>query len=110
MPYIKPERRTDLDPLIEALEDPVMEMGELNYCINELLWRFFVTKTGTNYGGINAMIGVMECSKLEFYRRVAGAMEDIKLAQNGEVFLGLEDLRKIWMGMKPLPVPTGNGS
>jgi len=35
---------------------------------------------------INAIIGALECAKLELYRRVAAPYEDDKIAENGDVY------------------------
>ena len=37
------------------------------------------------YSKINAIIGILECIKLELYRRVAAPYEDVKAAENGDV-------------------------
>ena len=37
------------------------------------------------YKWINRVIGVLECAKLEFYRRVATEKEDNAVASNGEI-------------------------
>ena len=36
---------------------------------------------------LNAAIGVLECAKLELYRRVVAMYEDGKIKENGDVFL-----------------------
>jgi hypothetical protein len=37
------------------------------------------------YYHINKAVGVLECIKMEFYRRVAAPYEDTKIEQNGDV-------------------------
>ena len=39
----------------------------------------------SNYADINSAIGVLECAKLELYRRQAAPYEDKKIEENGEV-------------------------
>ena len=39
-----------------------------------------------NYARFNEMIGVLECCKLELYRRVISNYEDKKMRQNGDVY------------------------
>jgi hypothetical protein len=46
----------------------------------------YLTENGRNYANINEVIGVLECAKLEIYRRVAAPYEDEKIDQNGDVF------------------------
>ena len=38
------------------------------------------------YSKINALIGVLECAKLELYRRVAAPYENDKIDENGDVY------------------------
>ena len=38
------------------------------------------------YRDFNAAIGVLECAKLELYRRAAATYEDAKLAEHGDVY------------------------
>ena len=35
---------------------------------------------------LNAIIGALECAKLELYRRVAAPYEDDKIIENGDVY------------------------
>jgi hypothetical protein len=59
--------------------------GELNYKItidiNEYLQHH-----GVSYTKINEVIGVLECAKLELYRRIAAPYEDKKKEENGDVY------------------------
>lgn len=84
MPYITQEQRE----LIEegALEDTDLNVGELNYVISSMLSRWLARPGRENYAGINALIGVLECAKLELYRRVAAPYEDEKIELNGDVY------------------------
>jgi len=79
MPYIKEEDREDLQ-YVRALD-----AGQLNFQITSIVDTYLTTK-GVNYGNINEAIGVLECAKLELYRRIASPYEDIKLRDNGEVY------------------------
>jgi len=81
MPYIKPERRLAID----SGEIP-KDSGELNYAVTKLLNRYLVTGTKINYQRFNDIIGVLECSKQEFYRRVVIEYEEIKKNDNGDVY------------------------
>ena len=80
MPYISTEDRNDLDN--RAMPETA---GELNYMISALLDDYLVEK-GKNYANINEVIGMLECAKLELYRRVAAPYEDEKIDQNGDVY------------------------
>lgn len=83
MPYIKQARRTILRRTgVEIARTP----GELNYQITSLINDYLGT-TGVDYSMLNQVIGVLECAKLELYRRVAAPYEDMKWAENGDVYV-----------------------
>ena len=87
LPYVKPENRVKyekaLDELIGILKSlPVEEVdGELNYVVTKILKQIYPLR----YFHINKAIGVLECAKLEFYRRVAAPYEDKKMKESGDV-------------------------
>lgn len=56
--------------------------GILNYIITKLL----LSTSPTNYYDYNSLVGVLECCKLEFYRRAVAAYENVKIKENGDVF------------------------
>lgn len=80
MPYISERGRQFLQETGDYPTSP----GELNYLITKLV-DFYLSKE-VNYTSINEVIGVLECAKLELYRRIAAPYEDKKLAQNGDVY------------------------
>lgn len=95
MPYIKQERRKELDPAIEALVEallnsnskPVVHMmneGDCNYVISKIM-HGFIASSGVKYKNLNAAVGVLECAKAEFIRMVVSPYEDIKIQENGPV-------------------------
>lgn len=79
MPYIKEEDRKP-ETLLE-FQTP----GELNYFISIFLDEYLI-KYGVTYTNINTLVGVLECVKLELYRRIAAPYEDKKKEENGEVY------------------------
>ncbi len=87
MPYIKPENRKKYDAVLKELVSilktlPPEEVdGELNYIVTKILKGVYPLR----YYHINKAIGVLECVKLEFYRRVASPYEDIKIKESGDV-------------------------
>lgn len=83
MPYIKKERRIPRDKRGYTANG----VGELNYAISRLC-DLYLEDYGEDYRNINAVIGALECAKLEFYRRIAAPYEDTKLAENGDVYHG----------------------
>jgi len=83
MPYI-----TNIDNRREALDDglePPKNAEELNFKITKLLDNYLYHH-GLSYITMNEIIGVMECAKLEFYRRIASPYEEKKIRENGDVF------------------------
>ena len=88
MPYIPQTDRTNL-----VAKNPPIKAGELNYLITKMCDEYLKNK-GLSYSNINEIVGVLECCKLEFYRRVAGTYEDVKLTENGEVF-SMENLTSV---------------
>lgn len=85
MPYIKKEDRKYLDRQIGALSKRILTEGELNYVISQLAHQSVKT-WGLGYANLNKIIGVLECAKIEFYRRVVVPYEDMKRRENGDVF------------------------
>lgn len=81
MPYIPQDRRD----YIEMWGDEPDTAGELNYTITVLCIEYLKAH-GTRYATLNEVIGVLECAKLEFYRRLAAPYEDAKIKQNGDVY------------------------
>jgi hypothetical protein len=81
MPYINQGVRASL----ESGRKPLLP-GELNYVISKEI-DGYITRKGLGYAAINDVIGVLECLKLEVYRRIAAGYEDEKSRLNGEVFL-----------------------
>lgn len=88
MPYIKQIYRKDIGPLIEALlKEMPIQPGNLNYTITAIINKYLdYDSRGFDYQSINTVIGVLECAKLELYRRIAVPYEDKKIEENGDVY------------------------
>jgi len=85
MPYVTPSRREELDSFIEDLmraSDLNLVAGDLNY----LFTRLMLFTQPSRYADYNALIGMLECCKLEMYRRAVGPYEDKKIVENGDVY------------------------
>jgi len=92
MPYIKQDKRSELDPAIDTLYQALVKLqvddemnnmeGNLNYAITKLLSMVY---SSPSYREINDAIGMLECCKLEYYRKVAVPYESQKEVENGEV-------------------------
>lgn len=91
MPYIKKKNREKYDKILEEVacifsRHDLNERniaGELNYLITSII------KTAVpfpqSYRVLNELIGVLECAKLELYRRTVAPYEDQKIQENGDV-------------------------
>ena len=79
MPYIKYDDRTRVE-LYGASSG-----GELNYLITQNCLDY-LDQTGLSYVNYNTVIGVLECAKLEMYRRAVAPYEDKKIEENGDVY------------------------
>lgn len=89
MPYIKPEDRLkfghELNELAKVMIDGVsLTPGDLNYLVTNLC-NFYMKRKGVSYTHYNDVIGVLECAKLEFYRRKIIPYEILKIKENGNV-------------------------
>lgn len=88
MPYIKPEHRYDFDKYLVGSPASVHPItpGELNYVFTKIILQYLANQGGISYTNINEVVGVLECCKLELYRRLAAKYEDGKIVENGDVF------------------------
>jgi len=88
MPYIKPERREMMMSLLQLDTPPEGEYdlevteGDLNFLITTIC----MSTNPSSYADYNALIGMLECCKLEMYRRAVAPYEDKKIKENGDVY------------------------
>lgn len=80
MPYI---RMTEREELKEGMLSRTP--GQLNYQLTQLL-DGYIQHHGLSYSTLNAIIGALECTKMELYRRIAAPYEDKKWSENGDVY------------------------
>lgn len=95
MPYIPQNERHKLDGTINQLITLIRDMtgstdlsaadGRLNYTITRLLIGVLSLAGDPKYHKFNAAVGVLECAKLELYRRLAAEYENKKIIENGDV-------------------------
>lgn len=87
MPYIAQDRRQQLDPAIEELQERLHKMGgnegDLNYVVSRLIGSAFQNET--RYHMIARVSGVLRNVYSEFYRRLAVPYEDTAIAKNGDI-------------------------
>lgn len=93
MPYITQEERNKIEPSLRQLHAalcglPQPHTGQLNYIFSRLIHSFILyTVNGvSSYHTINEAIGLLECAKLELYRRIAAPYEDKKKEEHGDVY------------------------
>jgi hypothetical protein len=80
MPYINKTDRWEIDDSEIGYFVPESP-GELNYVITRLCHRFLDTR-GRSYTEFNAVLGVLECAKLELYRRRMKEVREANAATN----------------------------
>lgn len=100
MPYIKPESRPFYDEGIEALvecmsdacevidpdEPGYLDAGALTYIFTRIA-EGFREICGDSYHTFHTIRGCLADAQAEFYRRVQAPYEDLKRAENGDVYV-----------------------
>ena len=87
MPYIKQDRRKELDPAIDVLSKILVEennVGDYNYAITRLIHNFVRSK-GVKYKNLSAAKGILNDAVDEFNRVVMSPYEDQKIKENGNI-------------------------
>ena len=93
MPYIT---KIDRKKYEKAIDDIVLQLnlsgldgfypvGDLNYIITTIIKKT-LDRQGIRYQTLNAVVGALECAKLELYRRLIAPYEDEKVKSNGDVY------------------------
>lgn len=83
MPYITRHRREEIDK-----GGTPENAGELNYVITTTIIKYLHELTcgqPNTYADYNEIIGVLECAKLELFRRIVVPYENKKKRLNGDV-------------------------
>jgi|TARA_R110000824_G_scaffold8760_4_gene39874 hypothetical protein len=93
MPYIREDKRKQIESELDQLVIKFLETqdeggtaGRLNYVISSMIGAILKNDRLLSYARINELIGVLECAKMELYRRVAAPYEDDKSRLNGDVY------------------------
>ena len=93
MPYIKNTSREKFNESLKQISDNILSIGDLNYCFSTIISNYLEDvkniEKSVGYYHYNQLIGVLECAKLELYRRLAAPYEDIKIKENGDVYNAL---------------------
>jgi len=91
MPYIKAEERKKFNFILNYLDELIKDskvfdsIGNVNYLITMICDKYIKEK-GEKYENFNNIIGVLECAKLEYYRRKTLPYENTKIEENGDVY------------------------
>ena len=93
MPYIREDKRKQIESELDQLVIKFLETqddggtaGRLNYVISSMIGAILKNDRLLSYARINELIGVLDCAKMELYRRVATPYEDDKSRLNGDVY------------------------
>lgn len=87
MPYINEKRRYAFNCTGGCERENPETPGELNYVLTDFVTTYLSdVDRPLNYAAYNEVIGVLECMKLEIYRRVISRYEDWKKMENGDVY------------------------
>jgi hypothetical protein len=81
MPYIVQQKR---DEITLGMAVP-QTAGELNFVITSICLEY-LNNTKKDYQHMNDVVGALESCKLEFYRRLIGPYENLKISSNGDVY------------------------
>jgi len=92
MPYINKDDRPKFESAEEAMGQ-IKTVGELNYFVTRTCLNY-LKNNGFNYQKINDILGVLSAVGFEFYRRLFGFYEDMKIMENGDVLTD-EEMRVI---------------
>ena len=85
MPYISKESKEKVDRGLVALQLSEFECaGDLNYAIHQLISKY-IESNKVSYQTYNDIFGVLDCAKMEIYRRLVSKYEDQKVDENGDV-------------------------
>ena len=93
MPYIPQADRARFDGPADRIVQVLSELpeealpGALNYAITRIAWQLcgHGGRGRRRYARMNAVIGSLECAKLELYRRIVAPYEEEKIASAGDV-------------------------
>lgn len=80
MPYIPREQRNHVSA--RGPKTP----GELNFFLTTVIFDY-LQSLPMRYTDFNEVIGVLECMKLELYRRMVAPYENEKMRQYGDVYV-----------------------
>lgn len=102
MPYIQEKDRekmalTAMKSLaIDSLQGGKLVPGNLNFIFSTIIGHILEETGGLSYTSMNNLVGVLDCVKMELYRRLTAPYEDLKIMQNTDV----KEFKKLLNDMK----------
>lgn len=84
MPYIKKDDRVKFDKSALEIAQNAECAWDLNYALTTIIHEY-VKKKWLRYANLNEVIWMLECCKLELYRKIAWPYEDIAIAKNWDL-------------------------
>ncbi|PIQ69496.1 MAG: hypothetical protein COY22_02735 [Candidatus Tagabacteria bacterium CG_4_10_14_0_2_um_filter_40_13] len=82
MPYIKPEKRLEMDKIVELMKTKSVKAdGDLNY----ILFKLCKETVAPSYNNFKNFIGELRQCATEIERRLLSLYEDEKIKENGDV-------------------------
>ena len=85
MPYIPKSEKDRVDKGLLALHlSDINNAGALNYAVHQVIAKY-ISQNKDDYQTYNDIIGVLDCAKLELYRRLISDYEDKKILLNKDV-------------------------
>lgn len=84
MPYIKQQDREKFNSSAKDIADKASCAGDLNYALTVII-QSYIEKKGLNYANCNEIVGMLDCCKMEFYRKIVAPYEEKKINENGDV-------------------------
>jgi len=84
MPYIPEDERHNLNLMGRNLGAIALGPGRLNFALTTAILAYL--GPNPHYRDFNEVIGVLECIKLELYRRVVAPYERTKCSEHGDVY------------------------
>lgn len=86
MPYINQADREDLNyETLDSISHYIKSPGRLTYVLYKLCKEYGLDDGPVEFWDIAEVLGALEATKLEFYRRIAAPHEDTKIVSNGDV-------------------------
>lgn len=87
MPYVTQNIREDLEQSILEILAKLEKHDHHPGCYNYVFTKLLLGKLGEalSYKNLNEAIGILECCKLELYRRFGADLEDKAIARNGDL-------------------------